>query len=78
MLEENKTIPKEESKNTPEVAKETKKAKVNTKSYTVIKEVTLKDIHSPGAVIEVEVGSDLETYLVTNKFVNKHGISRPN
>lgn len=77
MLEENKGVEKD-SKNTPEVAKETKKSKVETKDYTVIKEVTLKEIHSPGAVVNVEVGSDLEKYLVTNKFVNKHGISRSN
>lgn len=77
MLGENKEAGKE-PKNTPEVAKETKKSKVETKDYTVIKEVTLKEIHSPGAVVNVEVGSDLEKYLITNKFVNKHGISRPN
>lgn len=77
MLEDNKEGAKN-PKNTPEVVKETKKAKVETKSYTVIKEVTLKEVHSPGAVIDVEVGSDLEKYLVTNKFVNKYGISRSN
>lgn len=77
MLEDKKEDVKE-PKNTPEVAKETKKSKAETKDYTVIKEVTLKEIHSPGAKINVEVGSDLEKYLLTNKFVNKHGISRPN
>jgi len=77
MLEEKKEILKE-SKNTPEVTKETKKADVKIKEYTVIKDVTLNEVHSPGSTIKVEVGSDLENYLLTNKFVNKHGISRPN
>lgn len=76
MLEDKKTAEKE-AKNTQEVTKETVK-KAKTKSYTVIKEVTLSEIHSVGSIIEVEIGSDLEKYLVTNKFVNKHGISRPN
>lgn len=76
MLEDKKEAVKE-AKNTPEVIKETAK-KAETKSYTVIKEVTLNEIHRPGSTIDVEVGSDLEKYLLTNKFVNKHGISRSN
>ena len=58
--------------------KEVSKSKAKTKSYTVIKEITLKEVHYPGAQIELEVGSDLEKNLITNKFVNKHGVSRSN
>lgn len=76
MLEEKKDTGKD-AKNAPEEKKETSK-KAELKKYTVVKEVTLKEIHRPGSVVEVEVGSDLEEYLLTNKFVNKHGISRPN
>jgi hypothetical protein len=60
-----------------EPIKEVKK-KAETKKYTVIKQVTLDEVKRPGAIIEVEVGSDLEKYLLTNKHVNKHGISRSN
>lgn len=54
------------------------KSKVKTKDYTVTKTVTLEKVYVPGETITVEVGSDTEKHLLTNQFVNKHGISRPN
>lgn len=70
MLEENTKPIKE--------AKSEVKPKVETVKYTVIKTITLEEVHNPGSTIEVEKGSDLEKELLTGKFINKHGISRPN
>lgn len=60
-----------------EAIKEPKK-KVETKSYTVIKAITIEKLYNVGDIVNVEVGSGLENYLLTNKHINKHGISRPN
>ena len=74
MLEDKKEALKE-----PKTAQsDNVKSKAKTKDYTVIKEITLEKEYVKGSTISVEVGSDLEKYLVTNKFVNKHGISRSN
>lgn len=75
MLEKEKEAPKE-PKNTPKEIETV--SEVKTKDYTVLKTVTLKEVHNVGSTVSVEVGSDLEKYLLTNKFVNKHGISRSN
>lgn len=74
MLEENKK-PEKEAKNAPEVKEETK---VITKDYTVLKSFTTDKVNAPGSTVSVVVGSDQEKYLLTNKIINKHGISRPN
>ncbi len=60
-----------------EPLKEVKK-KIITKDYTVLKSVTLEKLYNTGSTISVEVGSKIEKYLLINKFVNKHGISRSN
>lgn len=75
MLEENKK-PEKEAKNAPEVKEEVKD--VITKDYTLLKPLTTDKINAPGSTVSVVVGSDQEKYLLTNKIVNKHGISRPN
>ncbi len=75
MLDEKKEVAKDLK--TVEV-KESKASKVKTKDYTVIKTITLDKIYNPGSTISVEIDSDLEKYLLTNKFINKHGISRSN
>jgi hypothetical protein len=54
------------------------KKKAELKEYTVIKEITLDVVYMVGSTISVEVGSDLEEYLLTHKHVNKHGISKSN
>lgn len=60
-----------------EAVKEPKK-KAELKEYTVIKQITLDKVYGIGSTVSVEVGSDLEKYLLTEKHINKHGISRPN
>lgn len=82
MLEENKKPEKEVKKAPEELVKNEETIKhfplIKVKDYTFIKSFTNHRVNNPGDTITVEVGSDLENYLVTNKFVNKHGISRPN
>jgi len=77
MLDEKKEAVKE-PKNEPEVKKEAKKSEVKTKDYTVLKAFTSDKVNPVGSTISVEVGSDQEKYLLTNKHINKHGVSRPN
>lgn len=60
-----------------EVAKKESKAPV-LKDYTIIKKITLEKVYQIGSTVSVEVGSELEKKLLTNKFINKYGISRPN
>lgn len=60
-----------------EAVKEPKK-KAETKNYTVIKAITIEKLYNVGDIVSVEIGSDLENYLLTNKHINKYGISRPN
>lgn len=60
-----------------EVVKEPKK-KAEVKEYTVIKPITIDKVYNIGNIVSVEIGSDLERYLITNKHINKYGISRPN
>jgi len=67
-----------EEKNKPQKEDKKEEKTVETKKYTVIKTITLDEVKRPGAIIEVEIGSDLEKYLLINKHVNKHGISRSN
>lgn len=76
MLDDKKEAQKE-LKNTQELPKETK-SKAKTKDYTVLKVITLKEVHAIGSTINVEIGSDLEKELLIGKFINKHGVSRPN
>ena len=44
----------------------------------VIKAITIEKLYNVGDIVSVEIGSDLENYLLTNKHINKYGISRPN
>lgn len=76
MLEEKKEAQKEPK--TTQVSQKETKSEVKTKDYTVIKVITLKEVHTIGSTISVEVGSDLEKELLIGKFINKHGVSRPN
>lgn len=75
MLEEKKEIAKDLK---TDQVKESKKSAVKTKDYTVIKTITLAEVHNIGSTIDLEVGSELEKELLTGKFINKHGISRSN
>ena len=60
-----------------EAVKEPKK-KAELKDYTIIKPITLDVVYEIGSTVSVEIGSDLENYLLTHKHVNKHGISKSN
>jgi adenylate cyclase class IV len=75
MLEDKKEVVKEPK--TVEVTPTSKEVK-ETKKYTVIKTVTLDKVYNPGSIVEVEIGSEQEKYLLTKKFINKYGISRSN
>jgi len=61
-----------------EVKEEKKVFSKKTKKYTVLKTITLEKVYNLGSTIEVEAGGKLEKELLTNKFINKHGISRSN
>lgn len=61
-----------------EPVKEAKTTNKKTKDYTVLKTVTLDKVYNPGSIVSVEIGSEQEKYLLTNKHINKHGISRSN
>lgn len=75
MLDEKKEVAKDLK---TDQVKEAKKSVSKTKDYTVIKTITKEKVYNVGSVITLEVGSDLENELLTNKFINKHGISRSN
>jgi hypothetical protein len=74
MLEDKNKPQKEEKEAVIPTIKEVKE----TKKYTVIKTVTLDKVYNPGSIVEVEIGSEQEKYLLTKKFINKYGISRSN
>lgn len=74
MLEDKKEV----AKDLKTVEIKESKSKVKTKDYTVIKTITLSEVHNIGSTITLEVGSELEKELLTDKFINKHGVTRSN
>lgn len=69
---------KKEAVKGSEVVEKKASKKAETKDYTILKKITLEKLYNVGSTVEVEIGSDLEKYLLTNKFISKHGISRSN